>query len=410
MKRFLGKLAAALCLLLAGWPALALLAAAAGLPGFGWTLYPALACLLAAAVMGIRGKPRAYVGILGLLLTLLGAFAALPTPARWFLPPLCAALYWIVLRKASLPPFEEWPMTVWVGGLGMHLLALLIARGASGPLHALFPALRTLLLCYLPVFLWITNHLSLLTGASGPAQDKLPYRILRGNRWMVGALAALLLAIANFGAVRDAFYAVAAWAGRGIARVLLWLSSLLAFEVTETGALPAGEGMMPGMPIAEGGGPSWLERAAVVLTMLLCAALVAYGLYRLGRLLARLIRLLAARMRLAARQLGEGVEDRTERILTREEVQRAIRSRADGLRRRIRRARPAPKDARAEVRFAYAGWRARRTHPASETARESLRRLPDGEAYAALYERARYSELPVTDADAARMRQLARED
>lgn len=412
MKRYLGKLLSACCLLMAAAPVF-LVAGAALLPGepLLWAAWPLAAVVLGSAIAMLPPRWRARGAILAMAAYV---FAAALWAYDWKTGLLVVpgfVLLLLVMRGASRPAFEEWPIVWMFAGIVAHVVCMLVARGSGPPLAAFLPYQRWLLLAYVPVFLLYSNQTSLLAGASARDGGKPPWRIRAGNRHIAIGLSAVVLVIANLGLIRDAFYTVAGWIGRMVWTVISWILSLLALEEVAGG--PGGEpdmSFMEAMPPSE---PSlfWviLEKVAMVLAFAAMAVLAILALRQIIKLLRRLAAFLAARLRDAAQQLGEDVQEKTESILDWEEMRDAAAKRLSRIRRRFaQQPRWQDMENRARVRWAYGKWAAKQKGlmPA-QTAREALHACTDGEAMADIYEKARYSEDDVTEADAAFMRGAA---
>lgn len=412
MTRFFRKELSALCGALAVAPLFVLIGAMRAPEAvWPWLLWPALAAVVAAAAGSLPGRWRLAGGAVGLALLALGAALWMP-PALWLsYGPLCAVFYGLVLWRARTAPFEEWSTALLMVGGFVHILCMMAARGLEVPW--VYPVQRWLLLAYMPVLLVLGNRLALDVGASGRDGRRPTRRIRRGNVRLAVLASALVLLLANLGAIRDGFYAVFLWVRDGIARAMAWLAGLLASEEEIVGAGGGGDGMMGMEEMAAGeASPFWvfLERVLGWVAMILLVAGLAYALYRLAKYLRVAIRRLTARLRDAARLLGEGVQDRTESILDWEEVRGAARERVRSLRARL--ARP-PRwedmDARARVRWTFAVWRRGRPgRSPGETARDALRAAEAGEEMAAIYERARYSEMKIAVEEAEFMREAAK--
>lgn len=411
MKRMSLKLASALCLVLAFAP-VCLLMAATQMPDapWQWVPWPLAAALVAVCAGALPGRFRLMGAGIGLGLLAVAMVLWLPR-ALWFLAPLVLALYVALIQRARAMPFEEWSPAVLLVGLAVHLVCMMLSRTMD--VEWLYPAQRWLLLGYVPVLLLLGNRVALESDASGRNGMRPPRRIRSGNRWLVLAVSALVVAAANWGAIRDAFYVAAGWLGATITRIILWITELLAPDTLEEAGGGGGAG---GMDLGDLGAgetsPFWafLEKVLGWLGLVVLAAGFAYLLYRVAKLLIAASRRAMDRLREAARQLGEGVQDRTESILDWEELRDTAQARMRQLRRRF--ARP-PRwealDNRSRVRWSYAQWRQRTPRVADAmTARDALARADKGERMADIYERARYSDAEISEADAAYMREASR--
>lgn len=409
MKRLTLKLVSAVCLVMAFVPVLFIIADG-GAPVWHALLWPIGAALLA-LLTGLLpgGWVRLGVGVAVCVALVAGTLIWSPSSWAYLLP--AVAVFWLVLFRAALPPFEEWPLSMLLAGLLAHPAGMIAAR-ANGHPEAI-SVLRWLFLLYILIFLLLCNHMMLIQSATTRDGRRPPRRIRAGNLGLAVGAAALIAVLVNLGAIRDAFYAAGTWIIRQIARFLDWFSSLFASVPVEYDTPIVSESEALVLPAAE---PSafwiFLERILMIVAPIIGAALLLVLLVKLSKLLARAIRRLLARLRLAAHQLGEGVQEHTESILDLEELTDALRARARRLRKRF--ARPVRwqslKDNRARVRWAYARWLA--AHPdvsKAETVHEALRGTARSERVADIYDRARYSTLEITEDEALLMRDLVEE-
>lgn len=405
------KLVSALCLLLA-FGAIPVALGGAFLPDrpWAWLAWPASAAVLAVTAGMLPGRRRVWGGVVGALAYLVAAAFWFPRGLALLLLIPCLLLYWIILRASSTQAFDEWPVGMMVIGMLLYLAGVFVARLMGR--YDLLPLLRNLLIAYLPVLLLYANHSTLIVSASARDGSGPPRRIRAGNRWLAIAVSALVLLLANIRAIADAFYTAGNWLLGIVARVVGWLMSLFASEpVSDTGgAMEQGAQEMFGLEAAE---PSlfWviLEKVAGVLALVAAVVLAGFALYKLYGLLRKLVARLMARIRQAAQQLGEGVQDRTESILDMDELLGNVRKRVDRLQRRLRRPpRWQDLDSRMRVRRIYAQWMQKHSAARSTTAREALQDAKQDAQAADIYERARYSDLDIEEADVTAMQEAMR--
>ncbi len=403
------KYASAVCLLLGFAPAFALLGTFC-LPGMPWH-WAALPLLMAVTAVPIGLLPRKwqFAGVpAGVLPALAYALLILPRGGLWLLIP-CAAVYALTLAGANRPPFSEWPMSVWFFCAALHALGVILA-GPLG-LAAAQPFLWPLMLLYVPVLLLMLNRAVLRQETSPVIAQRPPARVRAGNRWLVLGIAGLALVLVNIGAVGRAMAAAATWILRAIGQALAWLMALLARDMaTESG--PGGGGG-DAFPLTEAGEPAlfWqiMEKVLIVLAIAAAVAVLGFALVKLFRVARRALSCLMARLRAAMASLGQGAREESESLLDWAELRGEARRRVQSVAKRLRRPpRWADMDNRARVRWAFGSMLRRAPDiPAAATAREALSGQPDGGRLADIYDRARYSDEGIGDAEAAAMRDAA---
>lgn len=373
-----------------------------------WYLPPLLALLW--GVTGYLLPPRAHLPFALAGCALLAALCvALPGPwPRLLLLLPCWALLILLPPAYARLAWEEWPIGLWAAGVVLHLAGQVMAAqpryaGASGALAALCAAFALLLM------LTINRH-NLWLSAHGTQQA--PAALRWRNLLMVLVVFILALIIA----CQKALGAWLAAAGQAvllaIGRAVAWLMSLFATE--ESAPMGGSGGGMEGLALGEAAGPSplalLLEKIAMVVAALALLALAIIACRLLFRKARALLRRLAAFLRRYAASSAEDYVDEAESILRLDERARALRA---SIRQRFTRApRPTPwqqLDGRGRVRRLYQQYL--RRHPDARlcTAREALRQ-PDApprqqaDAFAALYEQARYSDHPIDTAAADSLR------
>ena len=415
MRRLAAKLLSALCLLLA-YGAAFVCAGALVLPKMPahWILWPAAAVSAAVLAGLLPGKARIWGGLAGAALYALNCVLWIPRGLGMLYVVPCAAVYWQVLRASPKPPFAEWGMPAMLTGVGVYGAGMILMRLLES--QDTLPALRVLLLGYIPVLLFFANREALDIGAAARVGMAPPRRVRAANRWLVSALAGAVFILANLGTIRDAFYQAASWLARGIGAAIGWLLALFAMEQAE-----APHEMSPSQDqffFGEAGEPSafWrmLEKALYVLAALIGLALLVLLLYWLARRVRRLARRLIARLRAMGQQLGDGIQERTESIPGWEELRYAARRSVARVRGRFAR-QPSWQslDNTGRVRWSYRRWlQGHPDTPASATAREALRGMDQGGRLAGLYEQARYGGegMRITDEEAAYVRDTLRRE
>lgn len=408
MKRWVRKWISALCLWLAVSPVFVLAGTIVQVGStLGWLLLPALSVTLATLAGAFPAKTgRILAGIAGALLLAGCAYAAVPAVTAALAYAACLVLYWMVLKENSQPPFGERSMAFWIAGLVLHIVGMMVARGLEQV--SLYPLLRGLMMAYVPVFFLSINHLAVLAGASARDGRRPPWRIQSGNIKLAVGVSVLVLILANLRVLRDAFYTAGNWLLSIIARAVDWFLNLFVSETAvEPEVIQEAAPEMMALPEASEPALLWviLEKIIEVVGTILIIALAAFVLYKLAGQLRKLYRHLQAKLREMARYLGEGAQDETESILDWEELRAAAEARIARVRKRLT---PPPRwqdlDARGRIRLSFAQWKASHRIGPARTAREALRPVSDGERLAALYERARYSDLPLSEEDAEFMR------
>jgi len=363
----------------------------------------AFCCMLCAAI------PGRFRGVCALLFTAVlfaSGAALLPLsrqPALILLPVFASAVMLLSLPLVGRT-VSDTPPVFYLTGIASHLFAQAVIRGTHGEartlLDALQPALTAAFTAYLLLLLLSLNGISLENATM--ARCPLPASMRRANTLLTLSFLALSVCIASLPLAL---------------RLLLTCRNMLLAALRAAAALiacllpaapPAGGGtgtpmtpfILPGDEYAK---PSLLfvvmERLMTVLTYLVLVAGTLLLIRLLALLFLRVVRIIAARLaQYSAAVSADYVDEITD---TREESGRS-ESYAVRIKKRLIPA-PAPDEPGARIRWRYARLLARRSWADSSTARENL---PEGAA--ALYERARYSDLPVGTADAEQFDQQVR--
>ncbi len=403
-KVWLQKSIAALQLFLAAIPVV-LLVFHSTLPlGIGWVLIPLSAYVLGVLCFLVPGKKRGpisvivaalYTGISMLLLLQAGyqILAVLP----------CAVLLFVLPLSYARAAYAEWPLGLWIAGMAAHIVVHYLATRPSYLILSV--PLRVCTAVYALLFLWTANRQQLQRGMHDDAR---PPQSMRGTN---GMLVTALFGVALVGAcIEPLIKAIgAAWdvLMRGIARVVGWLLSL--FAPTEI-AVQQSEGVQEEMmALAEETEPSRLlqilEQIMIIITAVLVAVVLLWVIFFLAKRAYRLIKKLLERLRAYMGAAGDDYIDQAESTLDAQSMGREARRRLHRLvARPVLRPGWRQMDGRARVRYLFSRYRGR--HAAitdAMTAREAMQDTPD---FAALYERARYSDHPILEEEAEKARDV----
>ena len=331
---------------------------------------------LSAVILPLRPRPLLLLFPAALIVLL---FFSLPLAARKF--------------ESDIPPY------VYFIGVAIHLVIQFLhhyfgSYDGGSPYEPVAPALTASLIGYMLLFLLSMNRISLDNASLAR------HRIPAGMRAVNTAMTLLFLGASLLLAVIPAIVhaVIALWHALlyAVTQALSFLVSLL------PAAADIGPGMQgaPGLMFPQGDAIEQSSAFAVliqkimsVVTMIIFIAGCAALIYLISRLVSRLARHIIARLRIYMTAAAAEYED--EITDTREDgAQREIRF----LRRKTRAAQEAAATPQGRIRQGYARLlRHRPQWSASSTARENL-----PESAAALYERARYSEHPVSAEDADR--------
>lgn len=370
-----------------------------GILHLGW-VFPMVYAVLALAGLHVKGKWRLTMGIAISICFTAAAFLLSSRQARLGAAAaalLCSGLLIWSLKMGGWSHKQEIPV-FWIAyGILAHLVGQLMLRAdrVSGALvlSAYSGGFLAALLGFVLLTLLSLNRDSLL-GASGKRQS-VPGAMRRKNTllilalFVIAVLASLLPSVLSFltGAAEQAIDWV-------IQLVIRLIPDTATQYVENIPSAAEGNTAVPG-----GGGAALTLNPVVEKLMAACGAvltflLLGYLLYRLYRILEGYLRRMMASLGKFASQVSEDYID--EVTDTREDISPEKTERKKGVSRlpipEPRNLAPAEK-----IRFRY--QRLMRKHPewdAGSTARENL-----PENMAALYERARYSQHPVTEEDAA---------
>lgn len=356
--------------------------------------------LLASLCMALPGRRRLPGVIVSCALLAAVCAYALPLSSRPLLLAVPVLLCLLLLASLSLAARTVTDMSpaFYIAGVVSHLFVQALIRFARGDLRAACEATQPLLaavfLAYLLLMLLAFNSISLDNATM--ARFRLPASMRHTNTLLTLAFLAAAALLAALPAVLQLIKAGI----QAIRRLMRLLGDLVTWLLGEA---PGGFGGGSPQPMSLFGAeavseePSMFSLLIEKLVTALAVAAFAFGLFIILRFLLRraliLARRLLARLRAYAAVVSDDYSD--EITDTRSEDGR----RDEYLRRRRgrRTSGPAPSAPGARIRWRYARLLDRGKWASSSTARENL-----PQEAAALYERARYSDLPVSEEDADR--------
>ena len=362
----------------------------------------ATACaLLAEVCLLVRGRARLWAGLAGCAVLAGLGWRLLPAGGAWLVPVCCMALLGVSLPMGGWPREKEPPPFWHVAGLLLHLAAQLmvnIARrtGDKPGFIAAAPMLIISFILFAALALLSINRSSMDQASMG--RQKIPASMRRLNTLLTGGLLAATLLISAIPAIERGAEQAWDWLMMMLLRFLSWLAQLLPQSA------PAGDGAAaPADMSGFGDAPAEpsllaiiLEKVAFVIAAIAAAAAAVFALRFLYRQLKKLARRVMDMMR---RYAAAAMEDYDDEITdTREDGERSRNMPLQALRRLLALGDDKSLPPAERIRRRYARLRLKHTEwQDSRTARETL-----PEDAARLYERARYSEHPVTGEDADR--------
>lgn len=283
--------------------------------------------------------------------------------------------------------------------------------------EALTRALYVLGLCFLVAAGLFLNEQALTTGAASRSSGRPSPRLVRRNRLLLLALAAIGAIVLYFDQLRQAASRATKTLLHWLWEAFVWLSNLFMGGSESGGGETGGEDDLS--MLLEGGetGAFWkyTEKILIALAFVL-AALIALWLGRkVYRLIKKGVLHLIEKLRGVTRSLGEDYVDEQESLMDWGDLSRGVK---DDFKKRLMRLTRREKkweqmDAREKVR-ALVQRMYRKAGPGLEslTIREAAPLLPRGsaseEAVAALYEQARYAPVAPTQEQAEQLRRDVR--
>lgn len=245
-------------------------------------------------------------------------------------------------------------------------------------------------------------------------------RISGANRAMVAVLLAIVLAIANARTLKEAFQRAGSFLMYWLGQAIMCLMNLFAGHDSMGGTGGAGNGEM-GLPALESAEPSWfallMEKIIRYIALLILLALLAFALYKLGKMLVQLSKKLMAWARRFASGVKEDYLDECEQLMDWGEVRGEM---LDAVRNMFKNIKTHEKkwselDARGRVRYVMRQLYRKKGGGISGiecmSARQALAEMEIDASRAQelgdIYDRARYSDHAITDADAEAARRSA---
>lgn len=368
-----------------------------------WCL-PAAYVLLSWACILIPGKKRILAGVVSAALIAGLAFAVLPltqTLVLFLLPVIYIALLIMALPIGGWERNHELNVGVHVGGVLTHVLLQLLVNGSQMLGNGVYdPAQMPLLasfLAYVVLVLLALNRTSLDSAAQ--SRRRVPILMRRQNIVITLALLVIGVLIAAIPAIGSLIGTVWDMLVRFVAWIAALIMSILPQKSGGTGGGAAPADMDLGL--GEVNEPSQLalimEKVIGVLALVVLIVGAFFLLRALGKKLWQLIRCLWGRLGQYGAAAGEDYEDEITDTRDESDVER------EGLLNRLRRVAAADDKGLTpaqQVRSRYRRMKRKRKWSGASTARETL----PLEA-ASLYERARYSDQPLSEEDAERFRE-----
>ena len=375
------------------------------LPQIMWIMavYPVVYALMAELCILIPGKKRVFFGILFALM-LLASSVLLPLGKSFvpvFVPILYAFLLLAGLNIGGWPREKElavgWP----VAGTVAHCIAQITVNLSHNlDVSPYTPAEVPLVLFFIGFLLLVM--LSLNRGSMDSAsmgRQRVPTGMRRRNTVFTIIVLMVVLGLSALPAIIQAVNQLWDWFVAILYRIYMFLNSLLPVHEELENDVPRNENAgafdmsaaPETNPLAE-----LLEKIFYVIAIAVAVVLIALLARFLYKKLKIVIRWLLDKLSQYAASASEDYED--EITDTREDGERERNRELQRLRRKI--AHVDEKTLTPVQRIRYRYLRQWMKHPDWHVGRTARENLP--ESTAALYERARYSEHPVTEADAAR--------
>ena len=371
-----------------------------------WMLSPLIVFLLSCAVLLVPArKARALVPLsvaAGAALSWLVSGGGLPGLTAG---AVSGVLVLVFLSRRVCPSGYEWGSVFWLSALLWQPVLWALMRNEN-----LFvaPVFRTCTkICagsaclFVLLFLLYLNRMNLINGShSDVTGRKVAFQIRSRNICAVLLLFALSAAAGFSSQLRDA----AAWLWRmikkGIAAVIRFIGSL--FTLAETNEVSGGGGGgMDGLMAAEAAEKSLFAEILEKAVMVLAALILAFLLWKAAGAAVKAFKALyAALLARLGRLTDMANEDYTETV----DDTRGTGTEGTAVRRHtVRQSMKRPAGGRELVRYLYRKFLRKNPALKGKTCREALEGEAEGELFAELYERARYSEHQVTEEESAEL-------
>jgi len=319
----------------------------------------------------------------------------------------CAVTMLTFMPALARPAHQEWTIKQMMFGGVLHIIAQFLKKVellqiAAAPLSWIFVA-------YLIAFLFSYNR-SMLDD-TGPSTVK---TLLTQNRKLLAVFCGLSLLVANIRAVGSAIRAAITWVITAVVNAILWLFSFMQPE--EEAVESAGTGDIGSLlGVEEAAEQSLFSRimeiVLITVAMLAAAVLLFFFFKYIGKLLRKLMAVIKERLVLFRQRIAADYDDQSESLMDWGEMRKTAAARFARARQRLLPTRWEKLSPAQTVRRVYKLLLRRTEDPdPSRTAREMIAsgalRLPGDAAApaASLYDRARYSTHPISQAEADELR------
>jgi len=374
---------------------------------YSW-IYPLIFCVAGICALLVPGMPRLLIGILGVLALTVPAFLFRSNTLCTFallLGIAFSALLFCAMRIGGWEAGKELPAGWLACMLALLLVGCFLSFLEDEVAHTALP-MKLSLFVFLFFSMLSLNRGSLFLAAGG--KRSFSPAMIGKNTLLTVTLFGIALALALLPSAWELVKLLFGWLGQLIA----WLRELFASltpeatiaqttpdtAATETVAIGEGLGVITEkIPRRESSAAEQVMVTSIVLAVLIPAAI--FGLYKISRLLIKGIKGLIAMVDTAVNARTEDYED--EITDTRQDGQSETRKDPREKKPKVSESSMEPGE---RIRYRYR--KLAKKHPewqAHNTARENLPESP-----AKLYERARYSDHPVTPEEAAQFKEETR--
>lgn len=372
---------------------------------------------LGVSLMPVRGRVAALIaGALAYAGVGVWALGALEAPFVLVIIGICTAGYLLTARACARGDYDPRLM---IAGAILHAGAPVAITLSGAPVE--YTALMWCGIAFLAMCPYVMNAQSVREGMSLRGRGGKPLkRISRANRALVTGVLAIALLIASAETIRAAAQRAGAFVMYWVGQFIMWIMNLFVSE-GEVGGDSGGGSQDMGMGL-EAGEPSWfalfMEQVMKYLVVVILAVGVVFVLYKLGRMSVQLWRRISEWARRFAQGVKEDYLEEREQIMDWGEVRGEL---VDSMREALKRLTYREKkwgelNSRERVRYAVRQLYRKRGAGVSGleymSARQALGELgldePARQELGELYDRARYSDHDITDAQAEAARRAAR--